>query len=1205
MSTIRKNISNKTQQLLAEDVVECASKAKVRTADQEDDTVNKKRWLTAREEQRIRYNVFRAGVFPPGPWTTMINCAHFCATELNYPSALHFLMPCDDHTATKRGRFCNDGTTRAMTIAEGRVLRRALDREEGIILDHRLIVDPTTRNKMTWKAFQGYIRTMRKIFAELGYVLQNKRRNLSRESIMYSVGMRFSLCQSYEEVERLFNSTNKFWAYNLDETGSVFGQVGQQRPANSYPLRNRLRDRTITQHGCTEDKIRHEKSVKDDEEANTAATAHGKYADDNNEQEKKQRNDKSANDVDDQEEDASRNGKNTSSHNYHDDKASRAGESTTGLNEGKTVDAKDRPDVTPGVHDVVVVNVDKERAESTAKRTSTDCEEEHDMEDDTEEIEIDPFDKQRAKKKMGYKEDDEEWEFSKQIDEQRAAELAGGGKHEEKDDDEYLDLKPAKRPPRKRKLKRPPLTKEEMAFKKKRNAEMKERNRIAKMKCYSAPDQDSDNDNEVGYIDDRPTLEEALKRADVVIYRGPPAQALLFEDLMAGKIGTPGSSWKQDFDDLDAIWILIVTAQGVYTFIRSYEVYHQEIGLMERDARGLTEYECVRELAKKRGVDIHEIKQQGQSLSNKFLKVAHDGSDEFAEISKDLRLDAPRVLETMLRMKDEGDPHLLGGTEDEDNTDRCDKRGTLHVNIGYANRSHNQHMPAECCSTTANAPVMQTWETDDHRFLYNAGGPVADMLQNFMDRNNHENGEPYGDNDRSNRFGKRFRRAMRAKRSRLEALTFAATKLGKLIDLENGVSNRSHKLLRHFDGPDDMRPGYSITAVYWILMVVGEDVWRLAMIGYSRKAIGETLDKERTWLKPASDKLQEHASKYNLKDYNSVKAEDLDEEEWFRVGERQMIALIRKTYNMANPMGAFSGIIDAISYIQQDYPDLTYRNHMELLYTSLLQTNATTFNLIVRRWRRGGENPLPLSDDGALMVCNLHMRFIDECQKIGLKPGSSAYSRYQYSWGHKDNPYPGYIEQKESDTNEELESRKQEALDFVNSQLDLLESIVIEANRGADHCIVMERLRESMKSIGGVLSLPFYSVCVHTGLIFTEGGKQQSMRAAMPQNSPFRDFLKKDLGVTGKDVDKVVDRLAFHFGVSEFTIENLGCKTFRNGDKYDTFVIGQRIYNRMWKHANGKATLVLVWRLLDEVEWKEYSPQPVNSPNCRSRRRGD
>lgn len=340
------------------------------------------------------------------------------------------------------------------------------------------------------------------------------------------------------------------------------------------------------------------------------------------------------------------------------------------------------------------------------------------------------------------------------------------------------------------------------------------------------------------------------------VFKKSTQRHLCFEKPMDGYVGTEGDSvFKRvnartkkvlelhqvtqllDQNILESIHDVAVGPAIIYGFKDSDNVAHME--LSSEESKRLDE------ICRQHDIDYHRYSRKGQSRDSDFIKVAQYGSDDWKAVMESeggLKLDAPDMVRCLLKLAKDGDKAVKH--------DSNDNRNSIHVDGGLGNRAYNHMETPEQASTTTPMPVLihapKKGKPDEYRRLYNGVGDVLDRLQDYADSHCKENGrKPMGDPFRTEKAGKTVRSACGAERSRFEAFTIGLIELGDVKDFEKtGEFRKKHTIGRHFDGKNGICRGYRLTFVFSCQVVVDGIIYRLAIIVYTRQAVGDALQKE-------------------------------------------------------------------------------------------------------------------------------------------------------------------------------------------------------------------------------------------------------------------------------------------------------------------------------------------------------------------------
>ncbi len=652
----------------------------------------------------------------------------------------------------------------------------------------------------------------------------------------------------------------------------------------------------------------------------------------------------------------------------------------------------------------------------------------------------------------------------------------------------------------------------------------------------------------------------------------PPSQAMLIERLRPGMEGTKGLDWRQDADKLIGYYGFGVSGQGVYLFDESARSYHCEVDMLTRKLYGKdldekelyrTEWDEVADFARQKGLACVQYPATGFYNSDDFLKVCHSDSDEFQEYFDGLCLDVPNIVKAVREISGDLSPHYKKGEVDKENV-----RGTWHVDLGYMNQGYDHMMPAGTTEVTANCPEMCHMglsKTGNHKFLYEAMGDLVDRMTLLMDEKFSKwKGQYYGDKARTPLFGDKFGRAMGAHFCRYEALTIGVTRVASTEEDTTLVQDVEAAVLRHNDGPNDDLPGYSHAMVYWV-KVKDDDgtVWRVAFIFYSRKSIGDIMRRENETWGPVFNRIEEWDKQMIRRSLDNTTKETLQDcEDTYELGNIETVCY--RCVPMADPMAYWSAMVDMMMRLKKIY-SLGDSRMLELLYLGLKVSSSAQFVTVCRKWIDEPEWMLKdemIQDDGVL--CNLIRHFSDTAKSIPKKTGAQKnINALSYGNMHRFQP---------SENGDGLGSDEGDDV-IVREQILKLRDTIIPAAEGTlkkadgDEYTFEDIIKEvkKLKAIGGVKSLGFYSLAVHTGILRSTKALKDSMRAEVAEDSAFVKYLlernyfktKKQAKVEGT---KMVARFAKIRREGEYCVENLACKMGRAKFEHGYFLVPSEMY---------------------------------------------
>lgn len=675
-------------------------------------------------------------------------------------------------------------------------------------------------------------------------------------------------------------------------------------------------------------------------------------------------------------------------------------------------------------------------------------------------------------------------------------------------------------------------------------------------------------------------LETCLAKAGWRIFcekGGDPPQIMCVEK---GKVGSPqdnNKDWRKAFENnqssLEKIVIFPVSSSGVWGFWDSHKAYHFEGEGQRRhrflvNTNGVHSYDrfvsaeenddppqwelvegnvyvyksdddIIREYCKLHGIHCTELFGKENDLSSDFVRVCHGSSAEYKETFASLCFDLPAVVEALLRLREKGDANT-------------GERGPIQRDYGYAHKKYDHSMPIGASGITTNAPEMCKRETDEDRIILEQMGDLADRVTSLMDKYWTRQGEyNYDDEERTNLFGKRFGKKMNSRKSRFEALTVGLTKVGKRNKDGKMIFNKENTLSRHRDGPNDGSRRYSLSMIKWWLVEDGDgNLWRLAVVFYSRKSIRDTLARERDVYKPIFERLDGWKEQMIGWDYLTVNGNDFGDSDIGKVVFSDKHELVGwKLRPNENPMAYWSLVISSISDLIDDY-NLSRRKVVELVYLAMKTQSSATFAYVLGRWRKHNKSTCLKNKEGTadFDFPNFIWKYNQECIAIGLESGLNS------GKGHT-----RYVVSETSFIGAELEDDPfvQKTVTFLlDEAIPLANGDILNANgEKASHHEVITFLEKDkdLPYIKKVRALCFYTLCVHLGLLTSTHAKKESMHATASNNSGFYKYMKRRDSILGRSVttdtnliNSMMRRYSQkHDDMPLFVVENLFCKMGR------------------------------------------------------------
>ena len=680
--------------------------------------------------------------------------------------------------------------------------------------------------------------------------------------------------------------------------------------------------------------------------------------------------------------------------------------------------------------------------------------------------------------------------------------------------------------------------------------------------------------------DSRPGFLHGLERAGSSVFLQSSEQTLLFELLKEGEVATRHLNWMVDSEKVQAYYTMTVSASGFYCFGQSATSPHGEI---QKETGYLTQ---LRQHCFDNDIEYHHLPGRGQSLRDPYLKVAHIGSPIYEELVATMRLDVPWIIDTLIALERKGIKSVMSNKRSSNATKKMEPGGNrgqfLKWDCGFGNRAYNDGMEREYCNATTNTPVMINLTHEDREFqLYRAIGGVADTVTDFCDKYCFPENRQFEDSDRDALFGSVFRRAMWAKTSRFEACTIGVTVIGYVTDEGGTVVEKEGILQRHTDGPNDRKPGWEHTFVFWTIVQHNSVVYRVAFIFYSRRSCGYAKEMECKFLRPLMGEIKKYLERDDVFEYETLTREEGEDvkDVVFNDGTSLACRLFKPA---KNPDGYGSALSSTINEISEVF-GLSRRRGVELLYLALLSNSSSLFVAVCRRWLPGGVNPIQKDEKGNVMGVHFVRRFFLELKAMGLSPGKGKWPRFQYSHSIF---YPG----------DYSSHGEEEGLRRLEQSTNNLEHLLNRCNQDFTFHDAMEYLaKEStrIRGVTGVSALFFYMYGVQTGLLSSKLALRESTMAVSNTHSAQAAFLKK-LGCPEDRLPKITKRVAFMLDVPMFVAENVMCKATRETrGARDVYPLGCWMYRRVIsKSADGKGVneVSLQRKMMEDKEWEPYTP---------------
>ena len=544
-------------------------------------------------------------------------------------------------------------------------------------------------------------------------------------------------------------------------------------------------------------------------------------------------------------------------------------------------------------------------------------------------------------------------------------------------------------------------------------------------------------------------------------------------------------------------------------------------------------------------------------------------------------------------------------------TKKCEDRGTTQADFGVANHAFETQTEAASANFVNPRPKLIHNDSQEVKDLQAELGSIIDGLLVYLRMV--LGIEQFNDLMRSSVFGRMFSDAVKCSILGIEAVTVALTHLCSIEEFnllrEDKNIKLRQKLNRHVDGPNDWRPGYDWTVIWSKMFEMDGQLYRLTVIAYSRKSVGDWMDKEYQAIDTVLDVLKRYKHEYNgnipfeqfhisddmcrykvLPDRKLRLATDIrpDEEQamsitWIEderleLGSKALAQVgpeIRLPYlkvkEFVDSRDLFhSAFVDAIKKVH-DKHHLTKRSVYEMFLAAIHCASPVLFRqCALTRWVN---KPSHFFDR-----TNLVIDYSDWCRVRGLSPQAGPDLRFVPGRfpGNVDNRYLLRFEGLYDDTTKVIDkgysaaTREQEAEEFqkVAKEVCKLQGFVARANEEKDYERIIADMKLSdnnggLRDVGHVKSLFFYPVGVMLGLVNTEVGLKGALHASINEKARYRKDLE-ELGITGTMYgDRLLDTVCKRLRLAKAQGEQSLCAGFRNEKRDDLVFKDMSIYRTL------------------------------------------
>ena len=564
-------------------------------------------------------------------------------------------------------------------------------------------------------------------------------------------------------------------------------------------------------------------------------------------------------------------------------------------------------------------------------------------------------------------------------------------------------------------------------------------------------------------------------------------------------------------------------------------------------------------------------------MHSNFFKVAPYGTPELEELTKDLEFDAPLVIDTM--------EQLLKNKDTSVKTNDHDQRNTIHFDGGFGGQPYNHMAWPGDTNMTASFPVFVNEPREDkpeeYQTLYEQVGPILNICQDFVDRRGSENGQrPMGDPFRTQEAGAKVREKCKAKRSRFEAFTIGITKLGTKQEYDANQKkfpNKKHTVRRHQDGENGIRPGYKWTCVFGVIVVVGNMVYRLAVIAYTRRSVGDSIEHDCTlgdFSRILREWMDDRPDVWDL-DYSTLARAETLPYHATGANDPQCQECGKACESLADPVANYSAVLDALHRLADARNHLPRDFWVELLIAIQRHNSPSMLRNLILSWLPNKGDSSRRFEEGVDRGYGPHTLLLRECERRNISISNGKFPRFQWSMG--------------DDSNWPDERKGEEVTEQIQHDVQTMDQILRDAEDAKNpHRLIIDRVRK-IKHIGPVKALSFYTIAVHAGFLISAHARRESHDAILHKDNPgARELKSREF----YDLDMALRRLSWKLDTTMKIVENSLCKKYRHANfRWDFFAENQRLYCSK-RETNGKNQELTRFyrRHLLNGSWQEYEP---------------
>jgi hypothetical protein len=649
-----------------------------------------------------------------------------------------------------------------------------------------------------------------------------------------------------------------------------------------------------------------------------------------------------------------------------------------------------------------------------------------------------------------------------------------------------------------------------------------------------------------------------------LLLKGNTNLFMAVEKNIDGMKGAPGELFpivkSPDATDwIESMYIFKIMPETVYIADNLKESHH---GMVLESELGRVILACQRN-----DVNVHLVNGKGWQDPAGFLSVINGGTKAYEELFGFVSIDVEAVLDRILKMVDDGSTSVI--------CDKQGKRGNITVNCGFGNQSYDSSVRE---GTIMSKPRMIN-RKEECELLYQNAGPVLDLLKTAMDKclgdkrlgfdkeanfveGDHGGGDRPTHNEaelrqkeikdkRQKEFAEELKNATGAVEAFFEGFTFAVNCLGPETEEDGGLreEHMEHLLTRHVDSLNDDTEGYTHTAVWSVVVVLRDTVYRLALIGYTRSSVGCFMVKECGYageLETVCRVYLEQAEGNTVVDCVDPIFDDKPISS--KRDDRLVMSMFIKPA-AGNRLVFMSAFVDTfLVFLEETGLSIDSQRAIELAFIAMQENSVVRYRYTLFAWK-----DLMRERNHPLFGCNLVMEYGQYWDKdLQLEGFKGNYERSGSLlcgwWWNKGLP----------DSDNECEA---DIKYHLTSNLLLFGEVLQGARvENQDPKRVWSHLRE-IYMFRHMACLAFYPFIVLSGMVTNPSALRFATMSPINKDSSYASELAK-LGCETEGKQRaVVKRVAFKLNVSVGTVENILCEVYRRHKKMDVKFQNQKMFD--------------------------------------------